>query len=79
VSRDASDRSPFVSARDGGRVLETANANDAAATANSLASDLEAITADAGDDARARAADAADKVDELSTEVDFPGRDPGFT
>jgi hypothetical protein len=54
-------------------VLETANANDAAATANSLALDLEAITADAGDDARARAADAADKVDELSTEVDCSG------
>jgi hypothetical protein len=51
-------------------VLEAANADDAAATASSLASDVEAVTADAGDDARARAADAAVKLEELSTEVD---------
>jgi hypothetical protein len=54
-------------------VLETANANDAAATASSLASDLEAITTDAGEAARERAGDAADKLDELSTEIDCSG------
>ena len=54
-------------------VLEAANANDAAATATSLAADIEGLTAGAGEDARARAADAAVKLQELSTEVDCSG------
>jgi hypothetical protein len=54
-------------------MLEAANANDAAATASSLVSEIEAITEDAGDDARARADEAAVTLEELSTEIDCSG------
>jgi hypothetical protein len=46
---------------------------DAASTAHSLATDVEALASNAGDDARARAADTAGKVDDLASELRCSG------